>query len=69
MKKILAILLCIIFTWGACALWNWAEVWAEATDTNAQLFDAFAALSLFAALACSCWFNEERKNGKRKAID
>jgi len=61
MKKILAIILCMIFTWGACVLWNWSEAWAEATDTNPQLFDAFAAIALFAGLACSCWFNEERK--------
>lgn len=66
MKKILAILLCIVFTWGACALWNWAEVLAEATDTNAQLFDAFAVICLFAGLICSCWFNEIRKDEKAK---
>ena len=63
-KKILAIVLCFVFTWGACVLWNWAEVWAEATDTNAQLFDAFAAICLFAGLACSCLYFDEKKNEK-----
>ena len=64
MKKFIAIILCMVFAWGSLALWNWAEILAEATDTNAQLFDFFAALCFIVALCCSCWFNETRKNEK-----
>lgn len=66
MKKILAVILCLVFTWGACALWCFAEALAESTDTNAQLFDALAVICLFGGLCCSCWYNDERKNAKRK---
>lgn len=64
MKKIIAIILCMVFAWGSLALWNWAEILAEATDTNAQLFDFFAALCFIVSMCCSCWFNETRKNEK-----
>ena len=47
-------------------MWNWAEALAEATDTNAQLFDAFAVICLFAGLICSCLYNEARKDEKAK---
>ena len=58
MKKILALALCIIFAWGAVALWNFAEPLGELTDTNAQLFDFFSAIALFSSLICASWYTQ-----------
>ena len=61
MKKIIAIIACILCTLGACIVWNEAEVWATATDTNAQLFDCIAVLLLFTALCCSVFYYDQKK--------
>ena len=66
MKKLLPILFCIFFAWSGLAIWNWAESLAEITDTNAQLFDAIAALLIVAALSCSCWYHDIKKYEKSK---
>ena len=67
MKKIIALALCVVFAWGAVALWNWAEPFGELTDTNAQLFDFFAAIAIFVSMGCATWYTQLKKNGKAKA--
>ena len=64
MKKILALALCVIFAWGAIALWNWAEAFGKLTDTNAQLFDFFAAIALFSSIICAAWYNDLKNRPK-----
>ena len=69
MKKVISVVLFIVFTWGAIAVWNWADVLAETTQTNAQLFDAIASFLLLLAIVFTCVFNDEQKksrNAKRK---
>lgn len=61
MKKIIAVVCCVLFTLGACTVWNYAEVWAKATDTNASLFDCIAVILLFSAMCCSVFYYDQKK--------
>ena len=61
MRKIIAVVSCVLCTLGACALWNYAEILANKLDTNEQFFDFAAIILLFTALCCSCIYNDERK--------
>jgi hypothetical protein len=69
MKKILTLALCVIFGWGAVALWNFAEPLGELTDTNAQLFDFFAAIALFSSLICASLYTEMKDVAKYHVTD
>ena len=64
MKKIIAVVACILCTLVACIVWNYAEVLADATDTNAQLFDCGAVILLFTALCCSVFYHDEKKKDR-----
>ena len=66
MKLFISFAFCVIFAWGALALWNWAEVLAKMTDTNAQLFDFLAVLSLVVSMGFATWCNQLRGDGKEK---
>ena len=67
-KKILAVVLCVVFTWGACAFWAFAPALADATRTGTTLWDCLAVVSLFAGLCCSCIYNDERKKGRETEV-
>ena len=60
-KRIISVIACILFTIASCVVWNLAEVWAEATDTNAQLFDCIAVILLFTAMCCSVFYYDQKK--------
>lgn len=66
MKKFISFALCVIFAWGALALWNWAEVLAKMTGTNAQLFDFLAVLSLVVSMCCATWCNQLKCDGTKR---
>lgn len=58
MKQALSIILCLLATWGALVLWNWAEVWAIKAQAPVWLFDGAAIILFITGAACSVWFNE-----------
>lgn len=64
-KKIIALVSCVLLTFAACVVWNMAPEWGKVTDTNAQLFDAIAVILLFAAICCSVFYYD-KKNEKNR---
>lgn len=64
MKKIIALVACVLLTFASCVVWNMAEIWGKATDTNAQLFDAIAVILLFSALCCSVFYYDKKNEQK-----
>lgn len=61
-KKLISIVLCVVFTFGAVLTWDQADVLAERFHTSDNLYEGIATVLIFAALCCSVVFNEERKN-------
>jgi len=63
-KKIIALVSCVLLTFAACVVWNMAPEWGKATDTNVQLFDAIAVILLFTALCCSVFYYDKKNEQK-----
>jgi hypothetical protein len=61
-KKLISIVLCVVFTFGCVLTWDQADTLAKRFNTSATPYEMAAVVLLFAALCCSVVFNEERKN-------
>jgi hypothetical protein len=65
MKKILlALTLCVVFTFTAMVSWNWAPQFAQLAHCPTWVFDCIAVVALFSALASPVIFNEGVKEFK-----
>lgn len=61
MKKIIAIVLCMLSTWGAIIVWNFADMWSGRIGVSHIWFDLISCILFICGVLTSALANDRKK--------